>query len=116
MSQTTKKTLDLVSKLLRLASPSSGADDPERASAALELINQIEKQGLKITDARGEEHKPPPLKCGNPLSGVWVMSVAPWHTGCSLCGKLISPGDVVVARVIPERGVEYRHNTQQCRP
>lgn len=104
-----QKALDRIGKLLRLAAPSGGSTEHERASAALEAVRIIDELGVKVTFDSGEA--PPPHR--NVVRGAWVVSIALDFAGCSSCHGRISRGDAVWIRVVQNR-VEYRHNYKPC--
>lgn len=111
------KILERVAKLLRLAAPSSGTTDAERASAALEVAKLVEEHGIDLGAVlarprpQTEHHRPPPKTSPH----AWVLTVALQHSGCAHCHLPISPGDVVWTRVLPSLDIERRHNYGSCR-
>jgi hypothetical protein len=105
-------TLELIDKLLRLAAPSSGTTIHERTVAALEAARLISENGIALAEqsVKGRRKN---AKTVSP--NAWVLSLAPYHCGCSNCGKLISPRDIVWVRVRPDLSTEFRHNYSPCR-
>ena len=107
---TDPKVLERIGKLLRLAAPSSGTTEAERASAALEAARLIEEFDVDVSSK--PEAKPHPTRVSR---GVWVPSVALQHCSCSWCSQLIAPGDVVWIRVRADNFIDYRHNYEPCK-
>jgi hypothetical protein len=109
------KILERVAKLLRLAAPSSGTTDAERASAALEVAKLVEDHSIDLgavlarpkPKLQHEPHRTSPH--------AWVLSVALQHCGCAHCHCPISPGDVVWTRILPGLEIERRHNYGPCK-
>lgn len=97
-----KRAIDRVEKLLRVAAPDSGATQHERESAALAVVDLILEHSLTVRE--------PEIKTVKIAKHAWVMTIALQYVGCSACGRLISRGDRVWARVRPDDNVEYRHN------
>jgi hypothetical protein len=109
------RAVDRVEKLLRLAAPSSGSTEHERASAALEAARLIEDYDLELrprVSAR-RRHARDRQQEGERVN-AWLLSVALDHVGCSACGGLISPRDVVWLRIREDHTPEYRH--RYCGP
>lgn len=111
------KTLERVQKLLRLAAPSSGTTDAERASAALEAARLIEENDVEI-GGRSLTPEPrlskPRSQPAGPLYNVWVVSVAAHNRGCVACGGVISADDIVLVRVNERLEREYKHRYAPC--
>lgn len=113
-----EKTLKLIGKLLRLAAPDSGTNENERSVAALELARLISENNLSIGDSvptAQQSHQPQQQK-QKVAHGIWLLSVALQHTSCEQCGRMISRADVIWLRVVEGRGIQYRHNTDSCKP
>lgn len=108
-----QKTLQRLSKLLRLAGPSSGTSEAERASAALEAARLIEEHDI---DFGAEKPQRASRSTGRAsVKNVWVLSMAPYNCGCAECHKPISKSDIVWIKVQPDLGVLYRHNYGRCK-
>ncbi len=108
---------ELIKKLLRLAAPSSGTTEAERASAALEAARLIAEDNVQIGStptSKPVPPTPPQPRSSGPLYNVWVLSVASRHCGCSVCGKLISADDTVWVRVNAKLEREYKHRHGAC--
>jgi hypothetical protein len=100
------KIVDRVEKLLRLAAPDSNTTESERASAALEAARLVAEHGL-VVSRRGANVEVAPH--------AWVLTQALNYHGCSHCGSVISPRDIIWMRTLPGHRQEYRHNSPKCR-
>lgn len=108
------KALRHVEKLLRLASSSSGASDPERASAALEVVRLITEHDFTVCPREPPRHqtqktqKPPRRAYPSAAQPAWHKSTSAQVTTCSSveCGVVIPRGAVIWRRVDGFR-VEY---------
>jgi hypothetical protein len=103
------KTLSRISKLLKLAAPSSNTTVAERESAALEAARLIAEFDVSIGESAEIPTEPKHVS-----QNTWMRSVALQFCSCSYCNKQISRGDVVWIKVRPSLDVEYRHNYAPC--
>ena len=134
-----KKILDRVEKLLRLAAPSSGTTDAERASAALEVAKLVSEHGLEVVKQEAPKrdggrprtprpgaYPPPPWPTGSRSSGAyppprppappgWAQSVAARDAACAdpTCRGPIARGEPVWMRMNAFY-VEYVHRDGAC--
>lgn len=102
------KILTRIGNLLRLAAPSSGTTDAERASAAIEAARLIEEHDIRIDEIPRPSKGPVRV-----APDAWVMSVALQHSSCSACHGAISPDDIVWLRIVKGHR-EFRHNYGKC--
>lgn len=98
------KILERFDKLMRLASPDSGATEGERTNAALAAADLYSKHRLTVREREAEEdptqrrRKQPARRrrsavCFSQRSGpLWVMSVATSDVMCEDCGSVLYPG------------------------
>lgn len=98
------KAIRHVEKLLRLASPSSGASDPERASAALEVVRLIAEHDLTVIPRERQTQKTQKLArrpYPAPAPPAWHKSTSAQPTICSSveCDAMIPRGAVLWRRV-----------------
>ena len=116
--------LDLFEKLMRTASPKSGATNNERSLAALEAAKIWAEHDLTVKT----REKPPRRTSSRPTSPWpkpswpreqrrpgWVRSYAPFDVFCAQegCGGLIQEGDPVWVQVTGLE-VRYLHGDAPC--
>lgn len=106
------KVIERIGKLLRLAAPSSGTSEHERANAALEAAKLIDEHSIAMQSSTPNVEP----KKSRIVHGAWIKTQALDHCSCSNCGQLISPRDVVWLRVVRDHDREFRHNADPCRP
>src|SRR5512143_1890914 len=90
----------VVVKLLRLAAPSSKANEHERVIAALEVARLYEDGVFEI-----QARKEIPIAKREGRSLGWMKSFAARNATCATCGRSIYRGDDVwtrITRFIPE--------------
>ncbi len=112
MAKAEAKIIDRIQKLWRLASPTSGSTEAERASAALTALDMMDKHGISLdintsnyrAAASSEERT-------YAVRDVWMRVQSQGHSRCSACSNLISPGDMIYVRPVRDQfEYEFRHH------
>jgi hypothetical protein len=110
------KVIERIKKLLRLASPKSGATESERASAALTALDLCEQHGITLDINAVHAHEPrrPVEDRTYIVRNIWLRTQAQDAQRCAHCGGKISRGDMIYVRAIPGVGFECRHHYKPC--
>lgn len=98
------KIIERIEKLLRRAAPDSGSAKNEIEVASVEIVKLILEHGISLR----------PSKAAGVSKDAWVLSLAPYHAGCQICGGMISPRDAVWIRVTGQHQIQFRHNYGGC--
>jgi len=110
------KLYERIRKLLRLAAPSSGSTEGERASAALTALDLCDRHGitLDINTAKAHEARGSVEDRTYVVKNIWLRTQAQDARSCAHCGGKISRGDMVYVRAQSSYGFEYRHHYKPC--
>jgi len=92
------RALERAQKLLKLADPTMNANENERVSAAVQLVELILARKLVLREVVPELVAAPPRKV-EARDQRWRRTVAGRDSVCEICGKIVIQGETVYTRI-----------------